>query len=604
MTFVESPTGKQYFGVERQPFITEIYSLIADTNLDQAVDAKDEPLEFIELFNPYPTELALDHYKLKGFRGNEFELNDKIEPEGYRIYTNQPAYFQAQFGNVDLSIVEQRGVPEQIDPGAPPQWRLLPETPGQVELYYSYMPRPHEVAVLGAGPVDVLVDRFEITSGPDETVGQNLSGNLGRPGLNNTASGVSLQRFIDHSRFTACVAYYGEMPQATPAGTNEGAAWRYPAMRPVYAVPADTGNVAEAFPTTGCTLLLMRYAHECDPGSGLGGGSGGFGEDKWTPFTEKLRGDKWLQDEYSILAEDQRKMVDNGHMPLFDQRQTAYVKPQLQTNPPQIAGQALVVPWGQLVFDYFTALPLKNEYRRLEDDRNYNSSENWWSIWPSVDSNGVRVQGRIDLQSAPWKVLAGVPMLRSGQLPVYKELVDPQNDDFPINIVGEGMGTGTSTSNLGLVGEDFAQAIVAYREMRKLLGVSNAQGDGDVSFAQRLGEPGFFTVGQLALVTGADPNRHPEYNSDYDYKYDPVSGNQGDYLRRAARLIALTDWVTTRQHVFTIYATLRGVANPEGTPDEAWRTRLEVDKRAIRFQQTIDRWPAINGDPVRRISSP
>ena len=118
-----------------------------------------------------------------------------------------------------------------------------------------------------------------------------------------------------------------------------------------------------------------------------------------------------------------------------------------------------------------------------------------------------------------------------------------------------------------ILGEPLAKAIVAYRERRDISGIVDYQG---------VPERGFLTIGELAFSSSA---------SDDAYNFD--AGNTTDYLQAAARLVALSDWVTTRGHVFTIYGQIRGVGE-----------RSAVDARAMRFQETVDRLPSMFDDSL------
>ena len=81
----------------------------------------------------------------------------------------------------------------------------------------------------------------------------------------------------------------------------------------------------------------------------------------------------------------------------------------------------------------------------------------------------------------------------------------------------------------------------------------------------------------------------------------------GNYLRAIAQLVALADWVTVRSQVFTIYGVLRGEGDEtleDENLDEERQARVkaaDVNSRAIRFQETVDRLPTFLGKslPVR-----
>jgi hypothetical protein len=82
-------------------------------------------------------------------------------------------------------------------------------------------------------------------------------------------------------------------------------------------------------------------------------------------------------------------------------------------------------------------------------------------------------------------------------------------------------------------------------------------------------------------------NEYSPYRMDVGMT-DAPPGSQ-DYVGAVARLVALGDWVTVRSHVFTVYGTLRG------------QPMSDVNERALRFQETLDRLPTFLGErkPVR-----
>jgi hypothetical protein len=81
--------------------------------------------------------------------------------------------------------------------------------------------------------------------------------------------------------------------------------------------------------------------------------------------------------------------------------------------------------------------------------------------------------------------------------------------------------------------------------------------------------------------------------------------NEENYVDAVATLVALGDWVTVRSQVFTVYGVLRGEEDPTITdpdpstpPTQAELRARDVDSRALRFQETIDRLPTFLGEPV------
>jgi hypothetical protein len=162
------------------------------------------------------------------------------------------------------------------------------------------------------------------------------------------------------------------------------------------------------------------------------------------------------------------------------------------------------------------------------------------------------------------------------------------------------------------LGENLAKGIVGYREARGVdaLGGTNPPeyrtGDYNEVRGWELTSPtarrgtGFMAVGELANVRATD-------SDDATYRIDAgsVDASDGSYLEAIATLVCLGDWVTVRSHVFTVYGVLRGAADTSifGANDEetARLQREDVDSRALRFQETVDRLPTFMGepDPVR-----
>ncbi|MHC4066627.1 MAG: hypothetical protein ACYSUI_19300, partial [Planctomycetota bacterium] len=455
-----------------------------------------------------------------------------------------------------------------------------------VELTYPYARLQHDPGFPGVD--NVVVDRFRAAATPPLEFGDPVSwtGRFGRLGPGATAGSpivVSLQRHIDATGFAACVPYFFEVGAAgaTPGGPPLPNSWpaTFPIPEPVYPITADTGTMARAMPTTGCMLLLMRYAHEYDPTRGF------------KPFNDRLRLDPDLLPAVFADANTQRQSIDNGHMPVFGRwvpqpppddpiyvGEFAHPVPVPLPDPPTLAtlpGLALDIPWGQLVFDYFTALPLSNTYDSTNvsgvcSDFNVGETE---CNFPTVDQSGLRVHGRVNINAAPWKVLAGVPRLTANDLPLYSAIgAFPQIAD-----------TDGNPDTVEVLGNSLAKTIVAYRERREIDG-GGGNTTGDFSDSNDYPERGFRTVGEMVLASNS-PN--PNYSFDNN---NPISADP-DYLQAAAQLVALSDWVTTRGHVFTIYGQIRGVGN-----------RNAVDARAIRFQETVDRLPSMfDNSPPQRI---
>ncbi len=209
---------------------------------------------------------------------------------------------------------------------------------------------------------------------------------------------------------------------------------------------ADRGIHSEtlgtlAFPTTGTLLLVTRYAHLLD--------------DPVTPGIQQLpitvaatlqlnrltgpivRPDPSNPSQpYGNQHVAQMWQLDNGHLPIFDEVQNC-----LDGNNSRFNG----LPWGQLAFEYFTALPMEELARRLPalgsqrlmdfdpvTYRNeYGAAGGDWSdptksrflnypvmmpVSQAPSPLGPRVQGRIGIGVAPWWVLDGLPVLPDAPL--------------------------------------------------------------------------------------------------------------------------------------------------------------------------------------------
>ena len=267
-------------------------------------------------------------------------------------------------------------------------------------------------------------------------------------------------------------------------------------VAPVHATTDDMG-LESAYPTTGSMLLLMRYANTVN-----------------APATKQFKAN------FAVL--------DNGHMPVFDQTQLAQANWNgTQWAQPMDGTTQLSIPWGQLVFDYFTALPFENQYDPnadppgivspvhpgnvpetgpdatdgidndldgLTDGRDQATHAEYVAYLranqPAVELGGVRVHGRININAAPWKVLQGAPLMPPGVLPIYKHF-DPTLrfyfgslanwSDWTVGGIGlrapDGnypMGERSYTlDSSGIdyyeqLGSEKAKGIVAYRELREI----------------------------------------------------------------------------------------------------------------------------------------
>ena len=512
--------GTYVYGLERQPYITELYGYT-----DQVVAVTFTDGRFaIELHNPYDVDIVLDGYNLAdaGAGPMSFGMSrlsqdmsllapaaDKTVPaQGFKVY----------YAAGTLNYNSPQGLSGAVALGT--DWGI--DATSVIQLVRTGVPN-------GVGAEDVVVDEFAGSFGTG-----SIGADLGVPGGTNE---VRIERDTRNWRFVVNKAQetigLGTGTDHTLEGANS---YVDDGIKPVHVDFANTGDVTTAFPTTGSLLLLCQYANTAS-----------------APFTASLTD-----------GTGSEGRVDNGRLPIFDD--TAHTN---WADPPGTAGPLkLHIPWGQLVFDYFTALPLTHTHSPLDD------------ITPTVDQGGVRVHGRIDLNSAPWPVLAGLPLVPRTSLPApFKTKI--QNVLFPSGDPDE--------NSAWAIGSELAKSIVVYREARTItgtadfgFGISHASGLGhrwrEDTDPASLGTAytGFLTVGELANV-----RRNGGGGALFDIDSGVIDGSANeDFITAAAVLIALGDWVSTRSHVFTVYGTLRGAG-----------TKSLVDQKAVRFQETVDRMP-------------
>lgn len=579
------------YGIERQPFITEIAAVVAEDLATRKIDPTRSTYA-VEIYNPYdatlPTPQQEQMQMTFGLRvgGGPRLVLDRIPPGHFHVVVNgdpvhlrdglQPdqtdgagAVVFAPGNTVQLTLewtdggVTTRIVVDQFQ--VPVTVAVKGAAPAAVERAWNTVPQILNSPVAGPwlAPIPANpADAHEITDQAPDSLGQiNLtSDNFRRP----------VQVLLANN---------------TP---NLG--------------PPNTGLLAPAFPTTGSLLLLMRYANRSlDDSSEFGGRYA---------FTSHLY--------------DERFKIDNGRMPIYDEtpagtparhhvHPASFYDPTTGTDPTlNIPGDVSQLPWGQLVFDYFTALPLNNGGPWSSAAASRDAAAK-----PRVDREGLRVHGRVDINAAPWSVLAGLPLIpmdkipaggSPGQIPLLRAAIrkgaglvnpalpnpfapnvdnvyNPNQPNLPWHVlVAEGIAA--------TAGVSIAQSIAAYRELREIISKSgppllttgNYDYDPSLGFGRgwdvlgpklRRGT-GFLTVGELANL------RHPSAMPAFRTDGGVVGSGQEDYLTAVAVLVALNDWVSVRSHVYTVYGTIWGDAAATVTPQQ-------LEAHAIRFQETFDR---------------
>lgn len=603
------------YGLERQPFITEIATCLNPGGNLIAWG--------VELFNPHDEEIVIapqyflmeDNPSTLGI-DHTIALSGVLKPGKFTALVTGPAAGKCAFGALVGPSPTGQGTIRRLS-GA----NQLTFQNGWTIYLVRRLRYLNPITGMMAD-TDIVVDQFEVK-------GPNIAQMTNPPGRDPaTVLGfiVSVERVISldsPSIWTSTVPVIAEqfdppippippMPPGHTLGSSNN--HKDAALRPVEARFANTGSFtlpdpgssdpAVAFPTTGSMFMLVRHANRS-----LG--------DRVAGQVEDLAFTTWLDDKVDVINStggilatlEQARQIDNGRMPVFDQMvpgtgglfySAHHVPPRL--TPLNEQGGVENLPWGQLVFDYFTALPLSSDgpYRNPTGDINFEAGKA--DSVPRVDLEGLRVYGRIDLNAAPWTVLQGLPFVPMEKIPPpFRPRIKLI---LKLNALPE--------DEAGIMFQELAKAIVAYREQREILPAApetgdyslnvNGRGWGVANPAYRRGT-GFLTVGELANV------RHAAAVGNF-YRADSgeLNAGQPDYVNAIAVLAALGDWMTVRSHVATVYGTIRGDEDRQFReemeaqglpPDDVVRLLAEdIASRAIRFQETLDRLPTLMGAPA------
>ncbi|MFQ5807700.1 MAG: hypothetical protein ACE5I3_14740, partial [Phycisphaerae bacterium] len=373
------------------------------------------------------------------------------------------------------------------------------------------------------------------------------------------------------------------------------------------------GNAADlrprSFPTVGFMLFVPRYSHVHQVSLPV---NWMFPNMTGTDIVAKRSMSQTLEKERHRkgYAGNQPWNVpaDFGHMPIFDNTQA--VRGGSYFSNTTGAGK---VPWGLLVFDYFTTL---NPRQDVNADGE-----------PDVDP--LRVPGRVNINTAPWYVLANLPLIGpdgSGLLPIIPGgpvtaaypspsfwdadvavlsgvVVNPDTgavqhrllatDPTYSTLVGRSVPWMAANNGRYRLGPWLAQAAAAYRDgvqyvqnnpsyLFRVYADSHRRNDGtmffkyrdDVRYGSLRGMPtapgtpptqfGLVTLGELLNVKGFDSSRHNELPP-----LSPVTVTtlgRGDFVK-AVSLMALLDtqYLTTRSNTFTIYTSVMDRENPQAS---------------------------------------
>ena len=570
-----------YYGVEREPYISEVFVAGAAAGSDWGV----------ELIYPHDDAVADLDLGAVGFE-YAISINDGAELQPFTAgETIGPG------SNTLVSVTNNTAsmpVPALVNPLADLTLMTVGVDPTADRIQL--------VRTIDAGATWIVIDEVDLTT---MTI---MPGSLRRDNINDGG-------------WRAVVPDYENLGTHDLGSPNAGTTR---AVAPVHATTADLG-LEGSYPTTGSMLLLMRYANELlGPGPPIG-----------RPMTTKI----------TDFTD-----IDNGHMPVFDprgvytaQQDWATAATSLTGGQPLDGSTLLSLPWGQLVFDYFTALPLTGNtfdataalpaFWPPDDSTNFPSYLR--SNQPQVEWNGMRVHGRININAAAWKVIEGLPLMPPGALPIYYKdgllvgVAGTPGSWFALpNPTGAGVPPMQTESvyfsGIEVLGREKAMGIVAYRELREIdttgfdllrapntttgnysvLPYAGALPDAALRRSRSdmgafTGGPvntladttqrhtaGFLTVGELANVR--NPGTYagsfaydvdPGYQMDNGYIMEFYDTNTiGNYLAAVAPLVAISDWVTVKNNAFTMYGTLRGAGD-----------KTIVDDKAFRFEHAYDR---------------
>lgn len=381
-----------------------------------------------------------------------------------------------------------------------------------------------------------------------------------------------------------------------------------------------------SFPTVGFLLFVPRYSHvqQVTPAE--------FPLQQPILATRAMSQtlEKHRRRKHSGAGDTWSYAADLAHMPVFDNRTEI-------GGADKYLNQAGKIPWGLLVFDYFTTMRPERA---------------------GVDP--LRIPGRININNAPWYLLAQIPVMgpqASGAPPILGGYSSGPTPSWPspsfwspdsgvlagVSEIGRGRllandslaftdhaPTNTNSAELaaGLrrLGPWLAQSAAAYRDGIQYLPLANLNlgwtvfadshlrggpgdvwtGDGVVGIATSY-RPGIYGTGATNGIRGAttmlangviNSNDYPSrtgfltigellnvkgFDSSVTAELPPSSGatdftttlGRGDFVK-AVSLLALIDsqYLTTRSNTFTVYASIMDRENPQAS---------------VRAQATIDR---------------
>jgi len=382
---------------------------------------------------------------------------------------------------------------------------------------------------------------------------------------------------------------------------------------PMYTMNAGAGAYTlhgaprpASFPTVGFLLFVPRFSHVCKPAVQAYKCMGEVLYEQWD-----LRGGSDV-----VVAAP----ADLGHMPVFDNTQ-------LVSGDSSFSSESLGrVPWGLLVYDYFTTL-------------SPNGPDGQAGTTDDVDP--YRVPGRINVNVAPWPVLANLPAFSPAVLPNWGSpafyradsgvLAGAGLDGTPRSALHRFDPNGAVNGQWYRLGARLAQAAASYRDRIQyaaetlpapwskawLRGIDPNSADGTAEYRPtaiyefiRGAGPnplsgqkyGFLTLGELANVVGFDGS------TDAELATGPLTTalGRGDFMRAVSALALLdTHFLTTRTNTFTVYASVTDREKPQSSARVQFtldRSRLlpriewlDLNQNGIRDAEPTDRYELIYG---------
>jgi hypothetical protein len=597
ISVVDPATNLMYVGYSPQPFITQVMAYMEPP--ESAEDSPDIGLA-IELYNPhepYPGEwgnLTQSDYRdalyLDQFRITVNDGDPLIDTEYVKLSEVPGVQSSRMNGRTFMTLA--------LDDGVSIFNSSVDASFSDMNVDIDDQNSDHFIAVnlwrTGDTGEPVMVDRFEVEvknepvydeenpesdwfrdsyrnmSGMDPNAPDGLS-YLGGPldtnyqarwrMVINSHAQSGIFRSSSGTEFLARVASLGN---AAPVSAE-----RAPAV-PLYTMNAGLSDQVihgaarpASYPTVGFLLTLPRFCHTRDS----------FDTTGWTTMGEYLRRQWANKDNFDAGG---AYPADFGHMPIFDNRLTANIVGKIP--------DSMKLPWGLYIWDYFTTInPDEVDFRR--------------------------VPGRINVNVAPWHVLAGLPVIG---LPQMSAIGSPAFWSSESGILfGTGQdgtprfhqnvlvpGASGNVGNWYRLGPYLALAAAEYRDrikyhdgtgssnlypnldgrdVRNVPGSSSYRPNGpysdDIRGATNPSIRGFDTLGELANIYGFDSSMPG--NTTVLGDGDPLGYHGGDFVRAVSLLMLLdTHFLTTRSNTFTVYTSVIDREEPQSSV----RSQVTVDR--------------------------